>query len=71
MPLQYRFNGRDRVSPLVGAGINCTTFFSEDAGGAAAGADLKLEDCCGPAAHAGADFVPGQGGAGTFAGSAP
>ena len=58
--LQYHFNTAGKVSPFVGAGVNYTTFFSEDTRGALAGADLKLDDSWGLAAHAGIDFAVGQ-----------
>jgi len=61
--LQYHFNGKGKVSPFVGAGINYTTFFSEDTQGALAGAGIKLEDSWGLAAHAGVDFAVGTRGA--------
>lgn len=54
--LQYHFNDKGVVSPLVGVGLNYTTFFSEDTRGALEGADLKLGDSWGLAAHAGLDF---------------
>lgn len=54
--IQYHFNSKGKVSPFVGAGINYTTFFSEDTTGALAGSKLKLEDSWGLAAHAGLDF---------------
>jgi len=55
--LQYHFNSQGKVSPFLGAGINYTTFFSEETGGALAGQKLKLEDSWGLAAHAGLDFA--------------
>ncbi len=55
--LQYHFNSKGKVSPFVGAGLNYTTFFSEETGGALAGSKLKLEDSWGLAAHAGLDFA--------------
>jgi len=58
--LQYHFNTAGKVSPFVGAGVNYTTFFSEDTRGALAGSDLKLDDSWGLAAHAGIDFAVGQ-----------
>ncbi len=61
--LQYHFNGQGKVSPFVGAGINYTTFFSEDTTGALAGSKLKLDDSWGLAAHAGVDFAVGERGA--------
>lgn len=59
--LQYHFNSRGKVSPFLGAGINYTTFFSEDTTGALAGSKLKLDDSWGLAAHAGLDFAIGKG----------
>ncbi|WP_333629317.1 OmpW family outer membrane protein [Stenotrophomonas cyclobalanopsidis] len=61
--LQYHFNSTGKVSPFVGAGLNYTTFFSEDTTGALAGSKLKLEDSWGLAAHAGVDFAIGDKGA--------
>jgi len=55
--LQYHFNSRGKVSPFVGAGVNYTTFFSEDTRGALAASKLKLDDSWGLAAHAGVDFA--------------
>lgn len=55
--LQYHFNTKGKVSPFLGAGVNYTTFFSEDTRGALAGARLKLDDSWGLAAHAGVDFA--------------
>lgn len=54
--LQYHFNGGGKVRPFLGAGVNYTTFFSEDTRGALSGGDLKLDDSWGLAAHAGIDF---------------
>ena len=61
--LQYHFNSKGKVSPFVGAGVNYTTFFSEDTTGALAGSKLKLQDSWGLAAHAGIDFAIGEKGA--------
>ncbi len=61
--LQYHFNGAGKVSPFLGAGLNYTTFFSEDTAGALAGSELKLDDSWGLAAHAGVDFAVGERGA--------
>lgn len=61
--LQYHFNNGGRVSPFVGAGVNYTTFFSEDTSGALDGLDLELKDSWGLAAHAGLDFAVGEKGA--------
>lgn len=54
--LQYHFNDAGVVSPVLGLGLNYTTFFSEDTRGALEGADLELRDSWGLAAHAGLDF---------------
>ncbi len=61
--LQYHFNSAGKVSPFVGAGINYTTFFSEETGGALAGSRLKLDDSWGLALHAGLDFAVSDNGA--------
>jgi len=58
--LQYHFNSAGTVSPFIGAGLNYTTFFSEDTEGALQGAKLKLDDSWGLAAHAGLDFAVGE-----------
>ncbi len=55
--LQYHFANASKATPFVGAGINYTTFFSEDTTGALAGTDLKLDDSWGLAAHVGIDFA--------------
>ncbi|MET0289701.1 MAG: OmpW family outer membrane protein [Pseudoxanthomonas sp.] len=61
--LQYHFNHQGQVSPFLGAGVNYTTFFSEDTRGALAGSTLALGDSWGLAAHAGLDFKLGTRGA--------
>lgn len=58
--LQYHFNSKSKVSPFIGAGVNYTTFFSEDTRGALEGSRLKLDDSWGLAAHAGIDFAVGE-----------
>lgn len=58
--LQYHFNSKGKVSPFIGAGVNYTTFFSEDTRGALEGTKLKLDDSWGLAAHAGIDFAVGE-----------
>jgi len=60
--LQYHF-GSDRVRPFVGAGVNYTHFFEEQASGALAGSRLELDGSWGLAAHAGIDFKVGGNGA--------
>ena len=54
--VNYHFNGQGNVSPFIGLGVNYTTFFSEETGGALAGSKLKLADSWGLAAHVGIDF---------------
>ena len=61
--LQYHFNREGTVRPLLGLGVNYTTFFSEGTTGALEGADLDLGDSWGVAAHAGIDFDVGERGA--------
>ncbi|MDZ7661723.1 OmpW/AlkL family protein [Thiohalophilus sp.] len=53
--LQYHFSPQDNVRPYVGAGINYTTFFSEETTGALAGTDMSLDDSLGLAVQAGVD----------------
>lgn len=55
--LQYHFNPNGKIRPLLGVGVNYTTFFDEKTTGALAGAKLQLGDSWGLAAHAGVDFV--------------
>lgn len=54
--LQYHFTSTGNFYPYVGAGVNYTTFFSEDTTGPLAGADLDLDDSFGLAAQIGADW---------------
>lgn len=61
--LQYHFNSEGKVSPLLGVGLNYTTFFSEETRGALAGSKLELDDSFGLALHAGLDFKVGEKGA--------
>lgn len=61
--LQYHFNSQGKVSPLLGVGLNYTTFFSEDTRGALEGSKLSLDDSFGLALHAGLDFKVGAKGA--------
>ncbi|KAG1245443.1 hypothetical protein G6F68_015055 [Rhizopus microsporus] len=61
--LQYHFNSKGKVSPFIGAGVNYTTFFSEDTTGALKDSRLKLQDSWGLDAHAGVDFAIGEKGA--------
>ena len=52
--LQYHFNTASSVRPYIGAGLNYTTFFSEDA--TAAISDIDLDDSWGLALQAGVDI---------------
>lgn len=61
LSLQYHFAPRARVAPFVGAGLNYTRFFEEEARGALAGARLELGDSWGLALHAGVDIQAGPG----------
>jgi outer membrane protein len=63
LSLQYHFNGQGKVSPLLGAGLNYTTFFGEDTRGALEGSKLELDDSFGIALHAGVDLKVGEQGA--------
>ncbi|MBU1191112.1 MAG: outer membrane beta-barrel protein [Gammaproteobacteria bacterium] len=54
--LQWHFTPSSNVRPYVGAGINYTTFFSEDTKGALASHDLSLDDSWGLALEAGVDI---------------
>lgn len=56
--LQYHFNGGSALHPYVGAGLNYTTFFSEDIN--ITGASLELDDSWGYALEAGADYDLGN-----------
>ena len=64
LSLQYfPLDSSSKWQPYIGAGINYTTFFSEDTTGALDGLDLELKDSWGLAAHAGLDFAVGDKGA--------
>ncbi len=56
LTLQYHFNQLEAIKPYVGAGINYTHFYNEDAGALNA---VKYEDSWGAALQAGVD-VPLQ-----------
>jgi outer membrane protein len=61
--LQYHFNQGGKIRPLLGVGVNYTTFFDEKTTGALTGSKLQLGDSWGLAAHAGVDFAVGERGA--------
>jgi len=54
--LQYHFDTGSNIRPYIGAGVNYTTFFSEDTEGALAGSSLDLDDSWGVAVEAGLDY---------------
>lgn len=60
LSLQWHFNPTGTVQPYLGAGINFTVFGEERTRGPLAGADLKLDNSWGLAAHAGIDFKLGD-----------
>ncbi len=55
LSLQYHFNPDGKFRPYIGAGINYTTFFSEDTKGALSDTSLDLDDSWGAAGQIGAD----------------
>jgi outer membrane protein len=54
--LQYHFDLGNGIKPYIGAGVNYTVFFSEDANGADGYSNLKLDNAFGFAAQAGVDI---------------
>jgi outer membrane protein len=57
LSLQWHFNPAGQFIPYVGAGVNYTTFFSEDTYGDLANFELELDDSFGLALQAGVDFM--------------
>ncbi len=55
LSLQYHFNPDGKFRPYIGAGINYTTFFSEDTKGDLSASSLELDDSWGAAGQIGAD----------------
>lgn len=53
--LQYHFKTGSQFHPYIGAGINYTNFFSEDAKGAISASKISLDDSWGLALEAGVD----------------
>ena len=49
------------MSPLLGVGVNYTTFFEEDTRGELTGSKLELGESWGLAVHAGLDIRAGKG----------
>jgi outer membrane protein len=56
LTLQYHFDTGSMLHPYVGAGINYTTFFSEDTKGVLSALNLDLDDSWGLALEVGADY---------------
>lgn len=54
--LLYNFNPKSTARFYAGAGLNYTTFFSEETSDALAGTDLELDDSFGLAVEAGVDI---------------
>ena len=55
--VQYHIPTGTAFTPLVGIGVNYTTFWDEDLKGALNSADLSLGDSWGVALHAGVDYA--------------
>lgn len=53
--INYHFMPDAKVSPFIGAGINYTRFFETRGTGALQGANVKIDNSWGAAAHAGLD----------------
>jgi outer membrane protein len=58
--LQYHFLPDSTFQPYIGAGVNYTTFFSEELYGPLEGNKLSLDDSWGLAGEIGADFMLGD-----------
>lgn len=54
--INYHFLAGQEISPFVGAGFNYTRFFSTKGTGILQGANVKIDNSWGAAAHAGVDF---------------
>ena len=54
--LQYHFDLTPRWKPFVGVGVNFTGFFDAEAKGPLEGADLRVKNSWGLAAHLGTDY---------------
>lgn len=61
--LQYHFQTGTNWTPLLGVGVNYTTFFEEEGKGALDGAKVRLGDSFGLAVHAGVDYAVSENGA--------
>lgn len=54
--LNYHFTNNSSVTPFIGAGVNYTTFWDDNAIGLLTGTPVSLSDSWGVALHAGLDF---------------
>ncbi|MCV2446275.1 OmpW/AlkL family protein [Paracoccus sp. DMF] len=54
--LQYHFDATEQFKPFVGLGVNFTGFWDGDARGPLSGAELRVKNSWGLAAHLGADY---------------
>ena len=54
--LQYHFDATPQLKPFVGVGVNFTGFWDGKAKGPLEGADLRVKNSWGLAAHLGADY---------------
>lgn len=54
--LQYHFDATPQLKPFVGVGVNFTGFYDAEAKGMLDGADLRVKNSWGLAAHLGADY---------------
>lgn len=59
LTLQYHFQGLGKVKPYVGAGVNYTVFYNEDAG--SLGLPFEIDNAFGWAVQAGVDYQIGDG----------
>ena len=57
LTLQYHFMPKERFSPYVGAGINYTIFYNEDAAAGSAVTDIDYDNAFGYALQVGVDYA--------------
>lgn len=63
LSVNYHIPTGTAITPLLGIGVNYTTFWDEDTKGALSGVDLDLGDSWGLALHAGVDYALSEKGA--------
>lgn len=54
--LQYHFDATPQLKPFVGVGVNFTGFYDAESKGPLTGADLRVKNSWGLAAHVGTDY---------------